>query len=173
MSNPYVRKVTYIAFVLSIIYSISLIADVYLTTTETLSMEHVRIDNADSVVVHSNYEEVEEKIRTIQIWGDPIMLFASITNNLGIAFIYGMLISIAGPILAFLEWFAIFYIISLIYAKLFKRPNSEPVPNKPVSKTIGKMISILIGVCILQYVIIVYAETRQFANLQLEADTTY
>ncbi len=146
MNNHFVRKVLWTSLVLSFVYSLSVVSDMYIIQHVPESQISIVVDNGGN---HSlTYGKEIDLFRSINgsvqtVVNLPIYPLL-ILGGFGFAIVMGYI----GPILIFISWFIILYILSFVYFRLIKKSTQivNPVSNKKL------IIICIIGTVLLSFV---------------------
>lgn len=159
MKNPYLRFVIIISLLISFLYVLCSVSEIIISSNASFELSTKVLSNGvvDNVLV-SNMSSISKLVSSIGMLASFIPMFIgySILSFLsgdgeGAGLLMGIIMEFIGPILVFICWFVILYLITYFYYKLVKskRENNENSPvenNKTISK---KFILISLTIVIL------------------------
>lgn len=194
MKNPYLRTILIISLILSFLYTFIILFegsviskmsyqsnstsldDIYVPPVSKLSDEPVP-PVSDLEVVKSTKPDVDSTsmwaTSIVYIIGFPmIAMFFIFGGGEGAAMGAGIIMEFIGPILVFVSWFLVLYIITYIYSRFKRNHNilSENI-NIPEKKSSIKGLVIICIICVISlsavsFGYIVMQEQQVFNNLR-------
>lgn len=156
MKNPYMRHILLISLLLSFIYVLTIILQYNIISHTSLSIDTSRI--SEGIVRTTSSTDLLMRWMTILLYFVgfiQIVLSYVFSHDSGSGLILGITMQYIGPMLVFISWFILLYLVTKLYAKL-KMSVNNGLSNQTNFDTNAYKIStrLLVIICIVFVIIL-------------------